>query len=97
MDWRVAARIVTYHRVKWANDSLGLIKAQVCLGYSRPYYKRGGGILISYLVRIFHACLVTGYVPAMWHQVKVVFIPKPGRSSYCGPRYFRPSASHRSY
>jgi len=26
----------------------------------------------------------------MWHQVKVVFILKPGKSSYCGPRDFRP-------
>ena len=33
---------------------------------------------------------MTGYDPAMWHQVKVVFIPKPGRSSSCGPRDFRP-------
>jgi len=40
--------------------------------------------------RIFHACLATGYVPAMWCQVKVVFIPKPGRNSYCGPKDFRP-------
>jgi len=29
------------------------------------------------------------YVPAIWHQVKVVFITKPGRNSYCGPRDFR--------
>jgi len=33
---------------------------------------------------------VTGYVPAMWRQVKVVFIPKPSRNYYCGPRDFRP-------
>jgi hypothetical protein len=26
----------------------------------------------------------------MWRQVKVVFIPKPSRNSYCGPRDFRP-------
>jgi len=50
----------------------------------------GWEILIPYLVRIFRACLATGYVPALWHQAKVVFIPKPGRSSYCGPRDFRP-------
>lgn len=29
------------------------------------------------------------YVPAIWHQVKVVFITKPGRNSYCGPRDLR--------
>jgi hypothetical protein len=47
-------------------------------------------VLIPYLIRIFRACLVTGYVPAMWRQVKVVFIPKPGRNSYCGPKDFGP-------
>jgi hypothetical protein len=31
-----------------------------------------------------------GYVPAIWRQVKVVFIPKPGKNSYTGPRDFRP-------
>jgi hypothetical protein len=47
-------------------------------------------ILIPYLIRIFRACLATGYVPPMCRQVKVVFIPKPGRNSYCGPKDFRP-------
>jgi hypothetical protein len=27
--------------------------------------------------------------PATWHQVKVVFIPKPGSNSYTGPTDFR--------
>jgi hypothetical protein len=26
----------------------------------------------------------------MWRQVKVLFIPKPGRNSYCGPKDFGP-------
>ena len=52
--------------------------------------QEGQEILILYLVRIFRACLANGYVPALWCQAKVVFIPKPGRSSYCGPRDFRP-------
>jgi hypothetical protein len=47
-------------------------------------------VLIPYLVRMFHACLATGYVPAIWQQVKVVFIPKPGRNTYSGPRDVRP-------
>jgi hypothetical protein len=47
-------------------------------------------VVIPYLVRIFHACLSNGYFPAIWQQVKVVFIPKPGRNSYSGPRDYRP-------
>jgi hypothetical protein len=52
--------------------------------------QEGEEVLIPYLIRIFHACLATGFVPAVWRQVKVVFIPKPDRNSYCGPKNFRP-------
>jgi hypothetical protein len=31
-----------------------------------------------------------GYVPTAWHQVKVVFMPKPSRDSYSGPKNYRP-------
>jgi hypothetical protein len=48
------------------------------------------GLVIPYLVRIFRACLSTGYVPAIWMQVKVVFIPKTGKKNYSGPRDYRP-------
>jgi hypothetical protein len=61
------------------------------MGSSRLYRKRVGRFLFPTWSRSFvPACLVTGYVPAVWRQVKVVFIPKPGRNSYLGPRDFRP-------
>jgi hypothetical protein len=47
-------------------------------------------VVIPYPVRIFRACLSTGYVPAIWQQVKVVFTPKPSRNVYSGPRDYRP-------
>jgi hypothetical protein len=50
----------------------------------------GWGVLVPYLVKIFRACLATGYISAMWLQVRVVFIPKPGRNSYGMPKEFRP-------
>jgi hypothetical protein len=90
-DWQVAARIVTYHRVRWAIIPLPPIKVQVWMEYFRLLQK-GQGILIPYLIRIFRACLATGYVPSMWRQVKVVFILRPGINSHCGPRDFRRSS-----
>jgi len=47
-------------------------------------------VVIPHLVRMFRACLQTDYVPATWRQVKVVFIPKPGRNTYSWPRDYRP-------
>jgi hypothetical protein len=51
--------------------------------------QEGREVVIPNLVRIFRACLATGYVPAIWRQVKVVFIPKPSRNYYGGPRDYR--------
>jgi hypothetical protein len=50
------------------------------MGYSWPCYKRDGRSLSLTSSRFFCACLATGYVPATWHQVKVVSIPKSGRT-----------------
>jgi hypothetical protein len=40
-------------------------------------------------VKIFRAYLANGCIPAIWRQVKVVFITNPGRNSYREPRDFR--------
>jgi len=52
--------------------------------------QEGWKLVVPYLVRIVCACLDTGYVPTIWLQVKVVFIPNPDRNSCSGPRDFRP-------
>ena len=83
-------RIITHRRVEWAIESFAPYKSPGMDGIFPALLQEGRGVLIPYLVKIFRACLVTGYVPVVWRHVKVVFIPKPGRSSYCGPRDFRP-------
>ena len=90
LDWQGAARIVTYWRVKWVIDTFVLYKSPGMDGIFPALLQEGQEVLILYLVKIFRACLVTGYVPAIWHQVKVVFIPKPSRNSYGEPKDFRP-------
>jgi len=86
----MAARVVTCGRVVvWAIDSFAPYKSPGMEGIFPALLQEGQEILIPYLVKIFRACRVTDYVPAIWHQVKVVFIPKPGRDS-CGiPKDFR--------
>jgi len=90
LDWWVATRIVTYWRVVWVIDSFAPNKSPGMDEIFSALLQEGWEVLIPYLVKIFCACLTTGYVPAIWRQVKVVFIPKPGRNSYSGPRDFRP-------
>ena len=90
LDWQVAARIVTYGRVEWAIDSFAPYKSPGMDGIFHALLQEGREVLIPYLIRTFRACLVTGYVLTVCSQVKVVFIHKPGRNSYCGPKDFRP-------
>ena len=90
LDWWVAARIVTYWGVGWAINSFVPHKRPGMDGIFPALLQEGQEVLIPHLVRNFRACLATGYVPAMWRQVTVVFIPKPSRNSYCGPGEFRP-------
>ena len=52
--------------------------------------QQGWRSVVPYLAGIFLASLAFGYDPAIWRQVKAVFIPKPGKSSYSGPRVFAP-------
>ena len=80
-DWRLAVSVVTYRRVEWAIDSFASYKSPGVDGIFLALLQRCG---------IFRACLSTGYVPAIWQQVKVVFIPKPGRNFYSRPRDYRP-------
>jgi hypothetical protein len=85
----VAVRVVTYRRDEWTIDSFAPYKSPGMDGIFLALLQEGWKILVLYLVKIFHALLVTGYIPAIWHQVKFVFIPKPGMNSYSGPRDFR--------
>ena len=89
-DWRLAIKVITYRRVEWATDSFAPYKSPGADGIFLTLLQRARETVIPYLVRNFRACLATGYVPAIWRQVKVVFIPKPGKDSYSGPRDYRP-------
>jgi hypothetical protein len=74
----------------WAIESFVPYKSPGVDGIFPALLLEGKEILQPYLVRIFHDCLATGYVPTAWHQVKVVFIPKPGKATYGGPKDYRP-------
>jgi len=82
--------VVTYREVEWAIDSFAPYKSPGMDDIFPALLQEEREALIPYLVRVFRACVSTGYVPAIYRQVKVVFIPKPSRNSYSGPRDYRP-------
>jgi hypothetical protein len=97
VDWRVAARITAYRRVEWAIDSFAPYKSPGVDGIFPAVLQEGREILIPYLVRIFRACLATGYVPALWRQAEVVLCLSPVGVPTVDPGILDPSVSHRSY
>jgi hypothetical protein len=64
--WKLAARVVTCRRVEWAIDSFVPYKSRGMDGIFPALLQEGQEVFVSYLVRIFGACLSTGYVPAIW-------------------------------
>jgi len=89
-DWRLATGVVTFRRVEWAIDSFAPYKSPGVGGIFPALLHQAREVVIPNLVRIFRAGLATGYVPAIWRKVNVVFISKPGRNTYSGPRDYRP-------
>lgn len=52
--------------------------------------KEGMDILIDRLGSIFKSSIALSHVPSLWEKVKVVFIPKPGRTVHSEAKDFRP-------
>lgn len=45
---------------------------------------------MPYLVNLLQASLALSYIPQVWQEVKVIFIPKPGKVSYAKADAYRP-------
>lgn len=90
IDWGTAMKIVTMDRLRWAVDSFDKYKSPGPDGIYPVFLQEGGEMLIKSLLHIFRACLALGYTPKRWREVKVTFIPKPGKCSYDKAKDFRP-------
>jgi len=97
VDWRVAARIITYRRVEWVIDLFAPYTSPGMDGIFPAFLQEGWVILIPYLVRIFRACLAIGYVPALWRLVRCCLYLSPVGVPSVDPGILDPSFSHRSY
>jgi len=89
-DWKIVDRTVDLNKVKWAIQAMDPYKSPGPDGIYPIFLQKGIEILAPFLTRIYRASLGRGYVPASWQQVRVVFIPKPGRDSYAVAKAFRP-------
>ena len=89
-NWKVAAKVVTMDKIKWAINTFGSFKSAGPDGIFPALLQKGLELLLPHLLRLFRACLALGYIPQSWRRVRVVFIPKPGRINYEEAKDFRP-------
>jgi hypothetical protein len=52
--------------------------------------QKGLDIILDYLHKILVGCIAYGFIPQNWKTSKVIFIPKPGKSTYTDAKSFRP-------
>lgn len=89
-DWELAKQIVTVNRIKWAINQFAPYKSAGEDGIFPALLQKGLEVLGIPLCSIFRACISLGYTPEAWRIAKVVYIPKPGRTSYAEAKSFRP-------
>lgn len=88
-DKRKIARLVTKSRITTFIKDFKSYKSPSDEIYP-VLLKRCIGKVDEELVRIFKFCLNSGLTPMNWLNVKIIFIPKPGKARYDNPGSFRP-------
>lgn len=82
--------IITERKVAMALHSLKPYKAPGPDGIHPVLLREGLNDLTRPLTQLFKASLKLGYVPKIWRDSRVVFLPKPGRDDYSIPKSYRP-------
>ena len=90
MSIDLVKQIVSERFIREAVSSFKPYKAPGMDGVYPIHLQKGGQNLLVALCLLFQGCLCTGYVPELWRQVRVVFLPKPGKEDYRVPKSFRP-------
>ena len=77
-------------RISVVIKSFGRFKGPGPDGFPPIVYYNFGEKAINRLCSIYRASYLLGLQPSKWREIKVIYIPKPGKASYTTPRSFRP-------
>jgi ribonuclease HI len=77
-----AGHIASPQNVRWAINSFSPFKSPGMDGIFPALLQNGLDSIVEHLSNIFTSCLALGYIPRKWREVRVTFIPKPGRGDY---------------
>ena len=79
-DWAFSRRVISYEKLKWAIFSFQPYKSPGIDGIMPIMLQQGFELLAGKLLMLLRASLALGYIPMSWRHIRVVFIPKPGKS-----------------
>lgn len=89
-DWAFAEKLTTKSKMKWVIFKFYSFKSAGQDGIFPALLKEGIGLLLDRLRSIFKSSLAMGYIPKSWEKFRVVFIPKPGKTTHSVAKDFRP-------
>jgi hypothetical protein len=89
-DWNLAKRVINQSRIRWELGTLRPFKAAGSDKIVPALLQQGGEQIVPHLCHIYRACLAYGFIPTAWRQVKVTFIPKPGKLDYTEAKAYCP-------
>ena len=82
--------LFTAQKIQWAIESFEPYKAPgpdgiypICLQLALPY-------ITAILQHVYKFSVCLSFVPTMWQNTKIIFIPKQGKNSYHEAKSFRP-------
>jgi hypothetical protein len=73
---------LTYPKIKWTINTFTPFKSVGTDEIVLALLQQGVDDLTTHPYRTFSACLARGYILIEWREVKVTFIPKPGKANY---------------
>jgi hypothetical protein len=73
---------INQSKIRWALSTLKLFKSAGTYGIIHSLLQQGVEHIVPHLCHIFRASMACGFIPTSWRQVRVTFIPKPGKLDY---------------
>ena len=89
-DFEMASNIFSNDHITWAIKSFSPFKSPGPDMVQPIMLQEGVHILVNSLKKLFSLSLVLGHIPKAWREVRITFIPKPGKASYEDAKSFRP-------
>lgn len=83
-------RYIDDHKVVEALASFGPHKAPGPDGFKPVVLQNLPFEIITYVKKIYHVAVSTGYAPKVWRSMRVTFIPKEGKKDYGNAKAYRP-------